>query len=105
MAVTIEELLHGRIPGQLKYPARPAERIDTVTGEHEAGVAKRLVQDREVIASGGDAIAEVLRWSCAELDLTAWLQGQEAGCGQFARFLEGVEYVANPAEWHRGEGI
>ena len=63
------------------------------------------MQDREVAARDGDAVAQVLRWSCAEFDLTAWLQGQEAGSGQDARLLESVSYLLNPLEWHRQEGV
>src|SRR5262245_50359500 len=71
-----------------------------MTGENEARIPERLVQDRVVVARGGDTLAEVLRWSCAEFDLAAWLQGQEAGSGQDARFLQRVEYLTYPAEWH-----
>lgn len=105
MAITIEELLHSRIAGKIEYPVRAAERVNAATCEDEAGIPERLVQDREVAARHGDTVAEVLRWSCAELDLTAWLQGQEAGSGQDTRFLEGVEYLLNPVEWHRQQGV
>src|SRR6185312_13180134 len=105
VAVTIEELLHRRIAGKLKYTVRAAERINAAACEGEAGVPERLVQDREVAARHGDTVAEVLRWSCAELDLTAWLQGQVAGSGQDARFLKRVEYLLNPVEWHRQQGV
>src|SRR5262245_22591780 len=76
-----------------------------MTGENEARVPERLVQDREVVARGGDTVAEVLRWSCAEFDLAAWLQGQEAGSGQDARFLQAVEYLTYPAERHVLGGV
>ena len=100
MAVAIEVLLHRGVPRQVQHPARAAERIDTVTGKNEAGVAERLVQDGEVAARGGDAVAQVLRWSCAELDLAAWLQGQKAGRGQYARFLDVIKNFTNPLKWH-----
>ena len=101
MAVTIEELLHGRIPREFEYAVRAAERVNAATGENEACVSECLVQDREVAARDGDTVAEVLRWSCAEFDLTAWLQGQEAGSGQNTRPVERVKYLLNPVEWHR----
>jgi hypothetical protein len=100
VTVPVEIFLHGRIPRQLKNPARAPERVNAVTGESEAGVAERLVQDREVVAGGGDTFAEVLRWSCAEFDLAAWLQGQEAGSGQCARPFEIVQNFTNPAKWN-----
>lgn len=71
-----------------------------MTGEKEAGLAQRLVQDRQVVARGGDTFAEVLRWSCTEFDLAAWLQGQEAGSGQCARPFKMVQNFTNPAEWN-----
>jgi len=88
MAVAVEVLFHGRVTRRLQDPVRSAERINAVTGENEAGLAKRLVQDREIAASGGDAVAEIFRWSCAEFNLAAWLHGQEAGSGQRSRYLE-----------------
>jgi len=105
VAVTIEELLHGRIARKLEHPVGAAKRVNAATCEYEAGVPERLMQDREVAARDGDTVAEILRWSCTEFDLTAWLQGQEAGSGQAARLLERVKYLLNPVVWHRQKGI
>ncbi len=87
MAVPVEELFHGRVARLFEYPVRTAERVDTATGENEAGVTECLVQNRQVAARCGDAVAEVLRWSCAEFDLTAWLQGQRPAPGKMPGLL------------------
>jgi hypothetical protein len=88
VTVPVEVLLHRRVARLIKYAAWPAERINAVTGENEARVRERLVQDRKIAGRGGDTVAETLRWSCAEFNLAAWLQGQETGSRQGARFVE-----------------
>lgn len=105
MAVPVEVLFHGRVARQLEYPARGTEGINSVTGENEVGFPERLVQDGEVAARGGNAFAQILRWSCAEFNLAAWLQGQQAGSGQRARFFKAIKNFTNPAEWHDQRGI
>jgi hypothetical protein len=65
VAVTIKELLHGRVAREFEYAAWAAERVNAATCENEACISECIVQDREVGARDGDTVAEVLRWSCA----------------------------------------
>ena len=105
MAAPVEVLLHRGVPRQVEHAPRTAERIDAEAGEREAVLAERLVQDREVAASGGDALAEVLRWSRAELHLAARLQGQQARSGEHSRPLEAAQDLADLVERYGQHGV
>jgi hypothetical protein len=71
--------------------------------ENEARILECLVQDCEVAARYGDAVTEVSRGNCAELDLAAGLQREQASPGKNARLAKACHQVRNLVEgyWQR----
>lgn len=70
--------------------------VEATASEGEPLGAECLMKNSHVVARGRDAASDVVRWSRAELDLTAWLQRQEASSGHRVRLPEAVEDFANP---------
>ncbi len=96
---SVEELLHRGVPRQIEHSGRWSLEVKATAGEGEPGRFTGLPKNVHIVAGGSDTLSEIDRWSCAELDLTAWLPGSGGRPGHHAWPRQTRQDFANPVKW------